>query len=56
MKNLTYEDRKKAEAEKVLRKVTHATGNGIRITFPAKPTKGELDFTKALRRSLDGKS
>lgn len=49
---LTYEQRKKLNADKARALASKATKNGIRVTFSTKPVEGEMDFAKALRRSL----
>jgi hypothetical protein len=52
MEQMTREEKKALEAKRVATKVQRAVFNGIRFTFPTKAVKGELDFTKALRRGL----
>lgn len=47
-----YELRRKADKERAKRLATKATSNGIKVTFPTDPVKGELDFTKNLRRAI----
>lgn len=47
------EERRKAKAARAKHKAEIAVKNGIRVTFSAKPVLGELDFAKALRRSLN---
>ncbi len=49
----TREERHIQELERAKKLTEKATGNGIRITFSTKPRPGELDFAKAIRRSLE---
>ena len=49
----TREERHIQELERAKKLTEKATGNGVRITFSTKPRPGELDFAKAIRRSLE---